>query len=129
MAQIKIYALNQTIDQFRDSISQAIHLALIDCLKLPMDKKFQRFIRLNEADFIFPNNRSRNYVIVEVLMFEGRSDDTKQQLIETIFTYISKHCSISSQDIEIAIFETPRSHWGIRGKNAAELELTYPINI
>ncbi|MBP6190480.1 MAG: tautomerase family protein, partial [Acinetobacter sp.] len=36
---------------------------------------------------------------------------------------------ISAQDVEITIFETPKSNWGIRGKNADELNLNYKVNI
>lgn len=44
MSQIKIYALNQTISQFRPRLSEAIHQALVTSLAYPIEKKFQRFI-------------------------------------------------------------------------------------
>ena len=44
MSQIKIYALHQTIQQFRTQLSDAIHQALVTSLDYPVEKKFQRFI-------------------------------------------------------------------------------------
>ena len=61
MSQIKIYALHQTIDQFRSQLSDAIHQALVTSLNYPSEKKFQRFIALATEDFIYPNDRSEYY--------------------------------------------------------------------
>lgn len=129
MSQIKIYALHQTIDQFRDQLANAIHQALIESLNYPVEKKFQRFIALEAENFIFPNDRSPHYTIIEISMFEGRTTATKKWLIQTIFKNIQQQCGISAQDIEITIFETPKSHWGIRGLNADELELNYQVDV
>lgn len=129
MSQIKIYALNKTIIQFRDQLSDAIHQALVTSLSYPVEKKFQRFIALEQANFIYPNDRSDNYTIIEISMFEGRTTEAKKRLIQTIFDNIQQQCGISTQDIEITIFETPKSNWGIRGQIADELQLNYQVNV
>ncbi|ENU29836.1 tautomerase family protein [Acinetobacter sp. NIPH 1852] len=129
MSQIKIYALNKTITQFRDQLSDAIHLALVTSLSYPIEKKFQRFIALEQANFIYPNDRSDNYTIIEISMFEGRTTEAKKRLIQTIFDNIQQQCGISPQNIEITIFETPKANWGIRGQNADELQLNYQVNV
>lgn len=129
MSQIKIYALNQTIINYREQISQAIHSALVETLKYPEDKIFQRFITLESENFIFPSDRSHCYIIIEISMFEGRSKEAKKFLIQTIFKNINNLCGIAVNDIEITIFETPRENWGIRGMNADELHLNYNVNV
>lgn len=75
MSQIKIYALQTTIEQFRHQLSHAIHQALVESLNYPIEKKFQRFITLSKEDFIYPNDRSQHYLIIEISMFEGRSTE------------------------------------------------------
>jgi 4-oxalocrotonate tautomerase family enzyme len=62
-------------------------------------------------------------------MFEGRTTSAKKQFIQSIFSNIQQQCGISPQDIEITIFETPKSNWGIRGQNADELRLNYQVNV
>ena len=52
MSQIKIYALNETIELHRDNLSKAIHQALVKELKYPEEKRFQRFIALESKDFV-----------------------------------------------------------------------------
>ena len=62
-------------------------------------------------------------------MFEGRTADTKKELIRLLFTNINNRTGISPTDIEITIFETPKANWGIRGFPADELALAYKIEV
>ena len=80
-------------------------------------------------NYIYPNDRSHFYTIIEISMFTGRSTESKKLLIKKIYDYIEDETEISPQDIEITIFETPKENWGIRGKNADELTLNYQINV
>lgn len=129
MAQIKIYALAATISQHRQALSAAIHAALVSTLNYPVEKKFQRFIQLAPEDFLFPDDRSPQYTIIEISMFEGRSTISKKAFIQQLFVNIEQQCGIAPQDIEITMFETPRHHWGIRGQCGDELSLNYKVNI
>lgn len=129
MSQIKVYALNKTIEQHRDNLSKAIHHALVKELKYPEEKKFQRFISLEEKDFIYPKDRTNSYVIIEISMFTGRTKETKKAFIQSLFENISSLCSINPNDVEVTIFETPQENWGIRGKPADELHLNYKVTI
>ncbi len=52
MSQVKIYANERTIIQYRELLSHAIHQALIEELKYPVEKRFQRFISLKPENFI-----------------------------------------------------------------------------
>lgn len=129
MSQIKIYALADTIDKYRSQLSKAIHEALVEALQYPVEKCFQRFIKMQKEDFIYPSDRSDLYVIIEISMFSGRGVESKKQLINKIFKNIESESGISPQDIEITIFETPQENWGIRGKTADELKLNYQVNV
>jgi phenylpyruvate tautomerase PptA (4-oxalocrotonate tautomerase family) len=129
MAQIKIYGLKNSIEQHRAALSQAIHQAVVEALDYPLDKKFQRFISLDEENFMFPSDRSKSYTVIEISMFEGRSIEAKKKLISLLFSRIEEHCAIRPHDVEITIFETPKCNWGIRGKPGDELVLDYKVNV
>ena len=128
MAQIKIYGLRETLNEHKIQISEAIHGAVIESLALPVDKRFHRFFALDEDDFLFPSDRSKRYLILEISMFEGRSIETKKQLTRALFRNLSA-LDFNSQDVEITIFETPRHNWGIRGKCGDELGLNYVVEV
>jgi 4-oxalocrotonate tautomerase family enzyme len=129
VAQIKIYGLKSNLDGNRSAISAAIHHAVISALEYPPEKKFHRFINLESSEFIYPDDRSEKYLIVEISMFEGRSIEAKKALIRGIYSNIGKQVDITPQDIEITIFETPKENWGIRGMPADELVLGYRVEV
>lgn len=127
MAQIKIHARSGFIDRHRQAISDAIHGVMMAALALPEDKRFHRFIALDDADFIHPADRGDGYTVIEILMFEGRSDGAKRACLRGLMTAIPEATGIPVEAVEITIIETPMGNWGIRGKIGDELALTYKV--
>lgn len=129
VAQIKIYGLKSALVHRTNALSNAIHAAVVETLQFPIGKRFHRFISLERAEFIFPSDRSDDYTIIEISMFEGRTVETKKALIRHLFTNIKSQVGISLKDIEITIFETPKANWGIRGCAGDELTLGYKVEV
>jgi phenylpyruvate tautomerase PptA (4-oxalocrotonate tautomerase family) len=127
MAQVKIYALRQTLEP-REEISNAIHNSVMTALEYPADKKFHRFFPLEPEDFMFSKDRSEKYTILEISMFEGRSVEAKKKLIALLFANLEQ-LGIPRNDLEITIFETPKHNWGIRGVPGDKLELSYKVEV
>lgn len=129
MAQVTIYARRECIEARRNAISDAIHGAIMSALAYPAEKRFHRFIALDAEDFIYPEDRGEDYTIVEISMFEGRSESAKRALIEELFARFDTGAGIPPQSVEITITETPRVNWGIRGRNGADLALGYSVDV
>lgn len=129
MPQIKIYGLQNNIEPKRAALSAAIHEALMEAIGTPEVKRFQRFFMLSAGNFIFPSDRSNNYTIIEIIMFEGRSIEVKKNLIRLLYFKIEQATDIIPQDLEITILETPKCNWGIRGIPGDELKLNYQVDI
>lgn len=123
MPQIKIYGLRDNIEPKRFAFSHAIHSALMEAIGTANEKRFQRFMILEPEDFVFPSDRTNNYTIIEIQMFEGRSIAAKKNLIKLLYQKIVKITDISPQDLEIIILEAPKCNWGIRGITGDELDL------
>jgi len=73
VARIIVYSRRQNLIGRKKAISDALHACVTAALGLPQDKRFQRFIALDEEDFVHPSDRSQSYTIIEISMFEGRS--------------------------------------------------------
>jgi 4-oxalocrotonate tautomerase family enzyme len=129
MAQVKIYTKKGISKERKRMLSDAIHESLMETLALPADKKFQRFMLLESEDFIYPDDRGNAYMIIELIMFEGRSTETKKELIRTLIKKTTDALDVEARDIEITIIETPKSNWGIRGLPGDELDLNYKVEI
>lgn len=129
MGQIKIYARDEMIKKNRSALSKAIHSAVVAALQYPEEKRFQRFISLEKENFLYPDDRSENYTIIEISLFAGRGKEAKKDLIRQLFRNIKDQCGISEQDVEITLFETPKENWGIRGIPGDELTLNYKVEV
>ncbi len=91
-------------------------------------RRFHRFVPLERGLLIAPEDRSDDDTIVEVSMFEGRSAEVKKRFLRLLVERISA-LGIRPQDIEVAITETPRANWSIRGLPADELDLPYRVDL
>jgi phenylpyruvate tautomerase PptA (4-oxalocrotonate tautomerase family) len=100
----------------------------MDALGLPESKRFQRFFPMEAGNFIHPPARSDRYTIIEISMFAGRSIEAKGRLIALLFERLAG-IGIPPQDVEITIFESPGSNWGIRGRRGDQLALDYDVSV
>lgn len=128
MAQVKIYGYKSALKDCKVALSDAIHQCLVEALTLPESKRFHRFIALADDDFVHPADRSERYTILEIILFEGRSVEAKKKLMALLFEKL-ECLGISAQDLEIVLLESPKHNWGIRGLNAADLELSYSVKV
>ena len=129
MPQTKIYGNADFIQQNRESLSATIHSCVVDALNYPPEKKFQRFFPLQTEDFEYPSDRSEKYIIIEILLFAGRTVEAKKNLYRLLFERLKEKLDIAPLDIEIILIETPRHNWGIRGMAGDELSLNYKVNV
>lgn len=129
MAQVKIYGLKEQLNPIKAKLSQMVHECVVEVLALPPDKKFHRFFALDAEDFLFPENRSPRYTIVEISLFEGRSVETRKQLIRLLFARAEQELNLAPTDLEITLTETPRCNWGIRGLPGDEIGLNYKVEV
>ena len=104
-----------------------MHGCLQEAIGTPEGKRFQRFFCLQPEDFYYPEDRSEQYTIIEIVMFEGRSVEAKKRLIALLFEHISGQLNIAIADIEIVMFDLPKHNWGIRGIPGDELTLSYKV--
>jgi phenylpyruvate tautomerase PptA (4-oxalocrotonate tautomerase family) len=129
MAQVVVWGHRSTLAARRGVVREAVHGAIMAALDYPPDKCFQRFVLLDDEDFVHPADRGSDYLIIEISIFEGRSERARRELIKELFARIEREVGIAPHSVEITITETPRVNWGIRGQNAADLQLNYDVEV
>lgn len=130
MAQFKVYGFAGTLRPRRTTVSDAIHASAVEVLGLPEDKRFHRFFPLEPDDFVVPAGRSQDYTIIEVVLFAGRTVETKKAFVRDLFARFERDLGIAPVDLEITLLESPRHDWGIRGLPGDELtDLTYAVDV
>ena len=129
MAQIKIYGIDKQLNPVKERLSKTIHEVVVEVLAFPEEKRFHRFFPMSKEDMFYAAGRSDAYTIIEIMMIEGRTTETKKQLIKRLFQEIELKVGIASHDVEICIQEAPASHWGFRGMTGDEVMLDYKVEV
>lgn len=129
MAQIKIYGVKEHLNPVKAELSDVIHSCIVDALSFPQDKRAHRFFPLEAQDFYYPVGRTPRYTIIEISMFEGRSVETKKNLIRLLFERAYSALDLAPADLEVTITETPRHNWGFRGQPGDEIGLNYEVEV
>ncbi|BAK35333.1 hypothetical protein MLP_23190 [Microlunatus phosphovorus NM-1] len=124
-----VWGLRGQLESRRTVLSDAIHAAVMSALDYPAEKRFHRFVGLEPEDFVYPPDRGADYIVIEISMFAGRSEQAKRRLIAELFRRIADEVGIAPHSVEITITETPQVNWGIRGQNAADLALNYSVEV
>ena len=129
MAQIKVYGVGEHLDPIKAKLSDVIHSCVVDVLSFPQDKRAHRFFVLDAENFYYPTGRTPRYTIVEISMFEGRSVETKKNLIRLLFERAQRELDLAPADLEVTITETPKHNWGFRGQPGDEIGLEYKVEV
>lgn len=118
MPLVKISLIGGRPPEHKLNVAEAVHSALVASFKIPANDKNIRIEEYKKEDFILPEGKSEQYVIVEISAFSGRSVDAKRLLYRTIVENLGA-LGIVPQDIFILLHEEPLENWGIRGGIAA----------
>ncbi len=129
MAQVKISGLKKSLNEIKYKLSETIHKTIVKELSFPKEKRYHRFIAFDEENMLFSNTKSDNYTIIEIMMIEGRTKETKKNLIKALFSNIENELGIAKTDIEICIIESPACNWGFSGQTCDEMQLNYKVNV
>ncbi|MCK0118575.1 tautomerase family protein [Isoptericola sp. S6320L] len=127
MAHVKIYGNRSVWGERRTEVSDAVHAAVVRSWGLPEDKRFHRFLLLDDGDLVAP--RSAAYLVIEILCFTGRSVAAKKALVRAMYDDVAPALGLSPDDLEVVVVESPRENWGIRGRSADELSLGYRVEV
>jgi Tautomerase enzyme len=128
MVQTKIYGLRERLEPIKLQFSEVINSCVVEALVYPPGKRCHRFFMMDKTDFFYPDGRTDRYTIVEFSMIEGRTVAAKKQLIKLMFDR-AQSLGISTQDLEMTIFENPKHNWGFRGLPGDEHDLNYKIEV
>jgi phenylpyruvate tautomerase PptA (4-oxalocrotonate tautomerase family) len=127
MAQIKVYGNRSVWGDRRTEISDALHEALVRTWRIPAEKRFHRFLLLDDGDLVTP--RSDAYLVVEIVCFTGRTRKAKRALIAALYDDVAPQLGLAVNDLEVVILESPKENWGIRGVSGDELVLAYRVEV
>ena len=130
MPQAKVFGIRELLVPIRQKLSDAINESISDAFKFPAERRLQRFFPMDREDFIYPpHERSERYIIIEIDTFEGRSVETKKDLVRQITRRVNEYTGIEPRDIDVIVTEQPRCNWGLMGEPGDEIKLSYKVSV
>jgi len=100
----------------------------VEVIKIPDHDRIQILQEHRPEHFEVPPGKSDKYTSIEILMFPGRSLDTKRRLYETMVRNPGT-LSIEPLDIMVILLEPPLENWGVVGKAAFDIDLGFKIDL
>lgn len=121
--------IGQSAD-YKKAIVKSIHQALMDVFKT---KESDNMVRIGEYEgdhFYTAEYMSAKAVFIEMIVFPGRTKETKKQLFKVIVDNLSEKPGIDPKDVLIVLQEPSKDNWGIRGgQQASAIELGFKTDV
>lgn len=97
-------------------IIEAVHGALHEAFKIPIEDKCVRLVTYEPHRFICPQAmvQPELYTLVTVSAFAGRSLETKRALYQAMVRRLADE-GIPRDHVKIMLVEIPRENWGLAG--------------
>ncbi len=129
MPLVEISILNNRTPEMKKQIFKLIHSTMRETLKIPANDINFRFHEFTKDNFIFPPERSENYILLEFTLFKGRSLDAKRSLYKNIIENLAS-INIDPLDVFIVLHDVEMENWGIRGGiPASEINLGFEVKV
>ncbi|MDA8134853.1 MAG: tautomerase family protein [Desulfobacteraceae bacterium] len=115
--------------EYKKSLLEAVHQALVMAFKIPDHDRNQRIIEIDPENFEYEEGKSENFLTIEMTVFPGRSLQAKKALYKEIATRLET-LGVNSSDILITLDEPPLENWGIRGGYpASEVDIGFKLDV
>lgn len=116
MPLVRVEIVKGKSSEYKKTLLDCIHEALVEALHIEDWDRFQRIIEIKKEDFEFPESKTDNFIIIELTIFPGRTKEQKKNAIEKITAKITERLSIAPTDIFIVFSEPPLENWGMGGR-------------
>ena len=111
------------------ALMEAVQGAIASSLGLPPQDRNLRLSVHGPDEWLLPEGKSGNYVLVEIALFAGRTAETKGALYAAIVQALEGQ-GVDRGDVFIRLVDQPRENFGIRGGQRADLvQLGYHVTI
>jgi 4-oxalocrotonate tautomerase len=89
---------------------------MLECLKVPVDDKFQVLTRHAESQIVKPKSYlgieySDQLIIIQITLNEGRDTDVKKAFYAKVAHSLHSRLNIRKEDIMISLVEVNKENW------------------
>lgn len=116
MPLVKIHLRRGKTPEYRRSVADAIHEALVSQANVPADDRFQIIFEHDDDAIIahptYANaNRSNDLIIIEITLNAGRTLEIKKNLYADIAARLGAAADVRPDDVLINLVEVTKENW------------------
>lgn len=107
---------------------EAVQRALVEGIRIPEGDRDIRLHELPATAMLMRSGRSQRFVLIEISMFKGRSDDAKRRLYAALTRELGAF-GIAPRDVKVLIHEPERRNWSVGGVALSDVDLGFDVEV
>jgi 4-oxalocrotonate tautomerase len=113
---VRIDVPDHLVNGLESQIGDLVYDAMFECLKVPVDDKFQVLTRHAESQIVKPKSYlgieySDQLIIIQITLNEGRDTDVKKAFYAKVADSLHSRLNIRKEDILISLVEVNKENW------------------
>ena len=101
---------------YRTQLGESVYAAMLGTLAVPVNDRFLIITEHPEGDFIVDRaylgvERSRDAVLIQVTLNEGRSVDQKRAFYKAVADALHQSLDLRREDVFISLVEVRKENW------------------
>jgi len=102
--------------EYRSAVGDTVYQAMIGVLNVPKDDRFQIIAEHAATDLVIDPSylgvqRSRDAIIVQVTLNEGRSVELKKAFYKAVADGLHERVGLRREDVVISLVEVKKENW------------------
>jgi 4-oxalocrotonate tautomerase len=127
MPLVRIDLLKGTSQEYRKSIGDAVHQAMVESLAVPEDDRFQVVTEHPSGEMIFARNylgipHSDKIVFIQITLSSGRKPQQKRKLYKRIVELAVGSTGIAPEEMIINLVEVAWENWSFGNGEAQYMD-------
>jgi 4-oxalocrotonate tautomerase len=116
MPLVRIALRKGTKSEFRRAVSDSIHRAMVETIKVPEQDRFQVITEHDESGLIYDPSylgisRSDGLVLIQITLNAGRTLELKKTLFARIAQLLHESPGVRPEDVFVSLVEVPKENW------------------
>jgi phenylpyruvate tautomerase PptA (4-oxalocrotonate tautomerase family) len=101
---------------YRSAISEAVHRAMVETIKVPEKDKFQVIVEEAAGGLVYDRSyldiaRTDAIVFIQITLNTGRTVEMKKVLYARIAELLAQSPGLRKEDVFVSLVEVPKENW------------------
>ena len=102
--------------EYRRAISESIHRAMVETIKIPEQDRFQIVTEHDDASLVYDPSylgisRSDGVILVQIPLSAGRTVDVRKALFARIVQLLRESPGVRPEDVFVSLVEVAKENW------------------